>query len=160
MLKTRVMLVFCLGVAACATAQTSEQYSLTGRVSNVLQGDLLQVTDERGRRFNVRLIGIDAPQKDVEDAKNSTNHLKVAVLGKDVEVLWTHKDAQGRLLGSVRINGGSVNLSQIEHGYARYNPLHEPYLEPYVQSYYRDAQEKARKYRLGLWRPQPLKIQS
>ena len=145
-LLAATLLTLAIGVVNAEPSKT-----LNGHVTKVFSGDTLQVTDETGRHHRIRLIGIDAPNTRQTYAQYSTRHLMASSLDKPVQVLWEHKDRKGMILGSVRINGGSVNLSQIEHGCAWFYPAHAQYLDDTVLTYYQDAQAKAKKYRLGLW---------
>ena len=76
-------------------------------VSSVPDGDSIQLYD--GRR--VRLLGIDAPERDRCKANEARNTLEEASLGKHVRLKNTVKDSYGRILANVIIEEPRSQIS-------------------------------------------------
>ena len=56
----------------------------TAKVQRVVDGDTVHVEDEAGKKFKVRLTGIDAPEKNQSYGLASTYHLRELLLNKVV----------------------------------------------------------------------------
>jgi micrococcal nuclease len=118
-------------------------------VARIIDGDTFNCKD----LGNVRLTGIDAPERDqVPMGTASTNALKallplqkVVQLERDVSA----RDRNGRLLAYVWVNGRMVNWIMVRSGWTA--TLTVP---PNVQyaGEFRAAQTKARAQELGLWK--------
>ena len=137
-MRTRVLAVALIAaastVAACAPPPPS---SLPGNVERVIDGDtIVMVGGER-----VRLIGIDAPEPGQCGSADATSLLIARLAGQQVQIsagARTDRDAYGRLLRYVDINGFDVQLELLNAGFAiaRYDSRdgygHHPRQETYV----------------------------
>ena len=56
----------------------------TAKVQRVVDGDTIHVKDEAGKKFKVRLTGIDAPEQNQPYGLASTYHLRGLLLNKFV----------------------------------------------------------------------------
>lgn len=128
------------------------------KVLRVIDGDTI-VVDIDGQQIHVRLIGVDSPE--LNDKRT-----QVVCLGQkakeeaqkllDGKNIYLEKDqTQGdydkyrRLLAYVFLsNGVNLNKLMIENGYAYEYTYYLPYK---YQSEFRDAQNKARAAKKGLW---------
>ena len=54
----------------------------TAKVQRVVDGDTVYVVDEAGKKFKVRLTGIDAPEQNQPYGLASTYHLSELLLNK------------------------------------------------------------------------------
>jgi len=138
---------------------------LQGKVVKVADGDTLTLIDDRKFKYRVRLLGIDAPERDQPYGKESSKNLKWLVYGKRVAVEYSKHDRYGRILGKVLVESQGaifcvavhcarkmdVGLEQINAGtawhYKRYK--RDQYEED--QNLYSSAEQRARKKQLGLW---------
>lgn len=123
---------------------------LNGRVIGVLDGDTLSLLNEDAVTFRIRLAQIDAPEKRQAFGQRSKQSLSDLAFDRQAEVRIETRDRYGRLVGKVRVGGQDINLLQIQRGmawvYRRYakDPL------------YFEAEDKARRSRVGLWAdPEP-----
>lgn len=91
---------------------------IEGRVVGVSDGDTVTVLDADRRQHKIRLLGVDAPEKDQDFGERSKQSLSDLVFGKDVTVEYEKKDRYGRTLGKVIIGGRSANLEQVRAGLA------------------------------------------
>lgn len=115
-------------------------------VMQVVDGDTITV--EGGER--VRLIGIDAPERDEEYYTEAKEYLKSLVLYKEVELEKdiTDKDRYGRSLRYVWLANKLVNAEMVRAGFAiakQYDP------DVKYQRIIADAEQEAIEKRVGMW---------
>lgn len=126
------------------------------RVTRVIDGDTIEIK-YKGKAESVRLIGIDAPEsvhpdpeKNVPFGKVSSEFTRQALQNKEVDLEFdvSDRDAYGRLLAYVWLDGNLFNRSLIESGMAVVStyPPDIKYSADFVKE-----QERARTNKLGLW---------
>jgi endonuclease YncB( thermonuclease family) len=147
-----------LVIALCAGAARPETETLTARVLWVDDGDSLEIRDDWGRRFRVRLRGIDAPERAQPYASVARRNLARLARGRAVTVSYDGVDKYGRLLAWVYVDEGvSVNLRQVQAGLAWHYVLPgQPWTAD--DDLLAQAEHEARQARRGLWArssPQP-----
>lgn len=130
--------------SALPDANAVECKKIVGKVTRVIDGDTIWVTDTAGKH-KIRLEKIDAPERDQPYGHESTQFLESLIYDLQVEVQWTDKDQYGRILGIVYFNGEDVNLAMVKNGYAWHYSFNDNTLE------YAEAEKKARQGRRGLW---------
>ena len=119
---------------------------LTGKVVGVTDGDSLTLLVDQ-TQYKIRLIGIDAPEKNQPYGNRAKQELSAKVFGKEVRVVSKGQDKYRRTLGVVEIEGRDVNLEMVKEGWA-WSYRSKPYAE---------AEQEARKARVGLWAdPNPI----
>ena len=74
---------------------------ITGLVVAVIDGDTIKVLDTDQVEHQVRLSGIDAPERGQPYSKASRKHLASLVAGKEVSVETIKQDIYGREVGKV-----------------------------------------------------------
>lgn len=103
-------------VWACAARPPVE---LSGRVTHVSDGDSLWVqTRTAGAPTEVRLVDIDAPELCQAWGPESKAALKSLVDGKAVTLRTVGRDAYGRTLAHVAVDGQDVNATLVQEGHA------------------------------------------
>lgn len=127
------------------------------KVARVVDGDTVQLL-EGGKRFSVRLIGIDTPEtvhpsKPVECyGPEASAYLKGLLTGKVVaygeDPTQGATDKYGRGLGYLWFEGRLVNQVMVQRGLAREYTYAKPYR---YQREFRAAEASARAAKLGLW---------
>ena len=119
---------------------------LTGRVVRVADGDTLTVLDSDQRQHKIRLARIDAPEKKQPFGGDAREALAGRVNNKDVRIEWKTRDRYHRIVGEVHLDGRRINRELVADGwawhYVRYSKSNE----------LREAEQKARNERRGLWR--------
>jgi micrococcal nuclease len=123
-----------------------------GRVTQVIDGDTIQVSLEGGQMITVRYIGIDAPALDECNGAQARNANAAYILGQTVrmEADAQDTDAEGRLLRYVYLlNAGMANEYMVQQGYAR-AVANEPNLKH--QGDLNNLEADARNARRGGWR--------
>lgn len=120
-------------------------------VQRVADGDSLSVAFADGRRGDVRLQGIDAPEAAQPGGREAAAHLRRLALGEPVELHLTGRDPYGRDVAVVFGAGGDLALAQLRAGHAWYNARYADEQEPAARASYAAAERAAREQRLGLW---------
>lgn len=127
------------------------QETFTAKVVNVSDGDTVKVYRLGVPETKVRLLGIDAPEKNQPFGQKAKEALNAKVAGKVVIVEAGKPDRYGRLLARLKLDGKDVNLSMVEEGwawhYAQY--ARSQYLGD--AEAYAAAQGRARSAHVGLW---------
>ena len=130
----------------------------TAKVQRVVDGDTIYVVDNFGKKFKVRLSGIDAPEKNQPYGLASTYKLTKIILNK--WVLLKSKlnngnlystDRYNRVLAKVMYEGRDINLLQVSGGYAWHFKRYQKQQTPSDRELYSQAEIDAKKNELGLW---------
>lgn len=115
-------------------------------VTSVPDGDSLQLAD--GRR--VRLLGIDAPERDQCMAVEAREKLRSLAMSKIVKLEDTVTDDYGRILANVIVEDfwtqPLLNRALVSAGLAKYIYVRSPYSQVL-----KDAMESAKSNKLGIW---------
>lgn len=129
--------------------------TVEGKVVRVADGDTLTVATRDGRKVQVRLYGIDAPEVRHEGTPGQAGGvearqaLKALTQGRWVRVEVLDVDTHGRSVGFVTERGVNINLVMVREGWAwayrRY--LSAPYASQFI-----DVEREARAKRLGIWK--------
>jgi endonuclease YncB( thermonuclease family) len=130
----------------------------TAKVQRVVDGDTIHVKDEAGKKFKVRLTGIDAPEQNQPYGLASTYHLRGLILNKFVLLESKPKngkpysvDRYKRVLAKIILDGRDINLSQVLNGYAWHFKRYQKQQSPKDRELYSQAELHAEKNKLGLW---------
>ena len=144
----RQLLVTALGCVAlfCVACARDDQPVLTGTVTNVVDGDTVDVVLASGP-IRIRLHGIDTPEPKQPHGKESTAALSRLVLNKQVDVEPFEQDRYDRLVGIIFLGKTNVNAELIREGHAwayrRYMRKSDAQLCNY--------EDQARRAKRGLW---------
>jgi endonuclease YncB( thermonuclease family) len=136
--------VFCFCSAAEAKAG-----SLFGKVIEVNDGDEITVFS-LNRPARIKLIGIDAPEKDQPFGAVARQHLSDLVLGKDVTVDYSAITHDYSIVGVVLMGGIDVGAQMIRDGVAWYDPNTNRLTET-QRAVYSQSEQAARGEKRGLW---------
>lgn len=117
---------------------------LEGRVTRVIDGDRIVVTDRAGAH-RVRLFQIDAPELEQAYGREAAAALYKRIGGKLVHVEWMAQDTSGWILGTVFLDDLEINKLMIDEGCAWHDRRTGP------APHYSAAEKKARDAKLGLW---------
>ncbi len=138
--------LLCALLLYCVSALASgEEYS--GHVVNVLDGDTVLVSrDDRLQvPIKIRLVNIDAPEKDQEYGMASRQSLLEMVLNKPVRVVTQAVDSFGRVIATLSVGDLNVNHAQVQRGWAwASSRLHS-------NKVFMKMQQEAQQNRRGLW---------
>ena len=132
------------------------EYSLSGRITHVADGDTLNI-QVNGQRERVRLANIDAPESEGRAdrpgqpyAEESTQALAALVLNTNTSLHCFEKDHYGRHVCNIPLaDGDTANRVLVEKGLAwAYTGSNERYLRD--QSL-KQVQAQAQRAGVGLW---------
>lgn len=123
---------------------------LQGKVLDLGWGDAVTLTDAQGKQYRVRMLGIDAPEKEQAFGPPARQKLSALVFGKAVTVKYTKVDRSGRPLGKVLLGAMDVNLEMLKAGLAWYYP-NDTDLPASDRPLYINAELEARRGGRGLW---------
>ena len=125
-------------------------YAIKAKVIKVSDGDsIISIIDKK--KVKIRMFGIDAPEKTQDYGSDSQKYLERAILNKVIDVKVIEKDQYGRTVGKVFYKNEDINLKMIETG----NAWHYRKLAPKEKTYF-NAEKKAKKSKIGLWRKKAL----
>lgn len=110
-MKPLLALFLCL---SCGVAQAEE---FVTKVIAVLDGDTVLI-HHGGHMLKVRLVDIDAPEKDQPFGTSSQRSLANMVLAKQVRFVSQAIDNYGRMVARLSVDGLAVNAEQIRTGMA------------------------------------------
>ncbi len=125
---------------------------LHGRVVSVTDGDTVTVLDASNTQFKIRLMGIDAPEKNMPYGDRSKLSLSDLVFDRQVQVAYSKKDKYGRTVGKILVGGVDANLAQIKAGMAWHYKEYQREQSVADRDLYAQAEEDARRSKVGLWR--------
>ncbi len=118
----------------------------TGTVVSVIDGDSIRVMHD-GQAEQVRLNGIDCPEKGQAFGKRAKQVTSSLVFGKDVSVEIRTMDRFGRTVADVTLPDGiSLNRELVKQGWCWWFKKYAP-----NDSVLKDLETEARKKKLGLW---------
>lgn len=135
-----------------ALIATVNAASLSGRVVGVTDGDTITLLLPGNIQEQVRLGGIDAPEKRQAFGQVAKTSLSDLVFGQTVVVETNKRDRYQRLIGKVQLDGVDINLAQIERGMAWHYKTYQRDQEKADRARYDEAEQRARASREGLWR--------
>lgn len=134
-----------------------EPFEDTGTVIKNHDGDTIKLqTADRGI-IDVRLSGADTPETGQAYWRTGRDYLREMVAGKPVTV-WCYKtDKYEREVCHVSVGGKDAGLALVQRGYAWYAHMFSHELSASQQKSYPEAEEQARRQRIGLWQePDPM----
>jgi endonuclease YncB( thermonuclease family) len=151
-LTRRLIIAASFLIAVSQPAFVHAQTYLTGTTSSVVDGDTIEVLTQAGQEKEIRLAGIDAPEKRQAFGTESTTHLGNLVLNKTVHLECTALDEYQRLVCKVFLPPGEdVDLDQIKAGMAWHYKQFQRQQSATDRTDYGAAEDAARRARIGLW---------
>ena len=144
-------LAFFLTVAGSATAGT-----LFGTVTEIHDGDTISLVCLK-RPLQVRMMGIDAPEKDQAYADVARKHLSDLILNKVVVVEYTGLGDNALIIGKVFQKETDVGAQMIRDGVAWYSKSFDGMLSENERKVYAECESAARGEKRGIWQdPNPV----
>ncbi|MDX1584313.1 MAG: thermonuclease family protein [Thermoanaerobaculia bacterium] len=129
----------------------------TAEVVRVFDGDSLVVRYDDGRRVEVRIQGIDAPERKQPYAHQSRGNLRRILRGEQIRVMPRGRDRYDRIIAQLVVNDRDVGLQQIEEGFAWHYRRYADEQPSDERDRYAKAEDRARRLGKGLWKdPRPI----
>lgn len=117
-----------------------------GKVISISDGDTITVLKEGKSQVKIRLLNIDAPEKNQAFGTQAKNFLGNLIFTKTVLIKDKSVDQYGRVLGTVFLNDLNINKEIVRNGYAW---AYRRYLD---DRSYIGLESEARVHKRGLWR--------
>lgn len=137
--------------AVAAVSGTVNAEMIAGRVVAIADGDTLTLLDKSHQQHRVRLLGIDAPEKNQAFGQRSKQHLAALVFDRQVQANCPTVDRYQRKVCKVTINDVNANLKQVETGMAWWYRAYAGDQAVGDRILYESAEKSARGRRIGLW---------
>lgn len=137
--------------ASLCGALAAHALSYEGLVVKVKDGDTITLLDSDKRSHEVRLAGIDAPEKRHAFGQRSKQSLSDLAYMQKATVHFNKKDRYGREVGKILVNERDVNLEQIKHGMAWVYRQYQRELSKDDRVLYDHAEGEAKLSGRGLW---------
>lgn len=140
--KLFYLIILILSFSAISNTVLLYQNMERNRVAKVIDGDSFETKDRR----RIRLLGIDAPEKDRCLYNEAREGLKELALGKRVRLTDIVTDDYGRILANVWVRNKLVNKILVEEGLARFVYVTSPYYEEL-----KEAAKMAKEKKIGIY---------
>lgn len=147
-LNSMPILFSLLLLLSCGSNKNGEfsKYPKSGKVISIIDGDTYDLLIKDKTTIRIRMEGIDAPEKGMPFYRVSKNYLGKLCFQKDIKLVITSKDSNGRYLGYTYLKDGTeLGQEMIKAGLAwhfkKYNS--DPILA--------DLEIEARRLKIGLW---------
>jgi len=140
------MRLLTLGLAVLLTWSATGQTIYKGIATRVYDGDTFTLQRAGNDDIKIRIVGIDAPEKDQAFGIQSRDYARQLLDGKKVTVYTEPGETYGRKLGIVITEDGKhFNYEMVANGYAWW------YDQYSKDKYLEAAQLEAKRKKLGLW---------
>lgn len=141
----RCFLAGVLLLLSAPVLSTSGHTDVRYTVSNVYDGDTVELKTHTGDRLKLRLTDIDAPERNQAFGQKARRALTKLCKGSAISVELAGKDKYNRHLGKLQCNQTDASLYMAEHGYAWHNDKYSDNLA------IKNAAAAARRMHIGLW---------
>src|SRR5215204_5208511 len=150
-MRTNLRWVF-LAVFAISlfSGQQARAASLTGKVIEVNDGDQITIFN-LNRPVRIKLLAIDAPEKDQAFGAAAKQHLFDLVYDKVVVVEYAGIGEHSNLIGRVLLNDNDICAQMLRDGAAWLDHFNKNLLSELQREIYSKSEQAARGERRGLW---------
>lgn len=131
-----------------ALVKGAEPETLNGRMLSVYDGDTFTLVDADGKKHQIRLLAIDAPELRQAYGDKARKALRERIVDTDVRVEWSKKDRNGRILGDVYAKDAWINRELVKEGSAW---CYRESGSTEAERELREVESVARDKRRGLW---------
>lgn len=148
--------LICLTLILFLTQQAEGNELLTGKVTEISDGDSFTFLSSDGDIRNIRLYGVDCPNIQQPYGKEATQFAERKLLGKEISVMpIVEKDKYGRTIALVMGPDGSLlNQALVQEGLAW---VSGKYCKIQMCPEWAKEQSIAKRSRRGLWKdPNPI----
>jgi len=125
--------------------------NITGRITDIADGDSLTLQDAQHQQHSIRLAGIDAPELAQDFGQQAKASLSLLALNQPATAECKQPGPNQTAICVVRVGGNDIGLAQLGAGMAWWYQQNALALSVQVQSDYRQAEFNAKIHRLGLW---------
>ena len=140
-------LLFALMITGVVQANAA---TLFGKVIEVPDGDVITIINQN-RPARIRLLGVDAPEKNQPFGDVARQHLNDLVLGQNVVVEYSGIGRDGTIVGRVLFRDADINAQMIRDGAAWFDPRSAGEIRQEMSDVYSQSEQAARAEKRGLW---------
>ena len=97
---------------------STAQITLQGKAIKIVDGDTFDLLINKNETVRIRLSDIDCPERKQDYYAIAKKALAGYVIDKVVKVIYSKKDRNGRILGTIFIAEQNINLRLVEDGLA------------------------------------------
>ncbi len=145
----RILLLFLVVFIIDPTPVSARsEWSFMAKVCKVKDGDSFLV-EKNGKRYEIRLYGIDAPEYHQPGGRAAWLWLKKNIAYKILNIRVINRDRYNRLVAVVTSGDSNINGELIYHGLAR---VYDKYCRKQICKRWKQQEQRAKQQRLGLWR--------
>lgn len=98
--RNRNLVALALAIILCAVVAMAETKTFSSPAVSVADGDSIRVMRD-GEPIRIRLVGIDAPERDQPFGAKARQYVRATVGGQTVTILYMGFDRFDRMLGLV-----------------------------------------------------------
>lgn len=135
---------------ALFSCQHASGASLVGKVIEINDGDEITIFN-LNRPVRIRLIGIDAPEKEQAFGAAAKQHLSDLVYDKVVSVEYSGIGQHSSLIGRVLLNDIDISAQMVRDGAAWFDPNNKGKVSDAQRDIYMQCERAARSEKRGLW---------
>jgi endonuclease YncB( thermonuclease family) len=141
------VLVFVISLLVCQQVKAA---AITGKVTSVNDGDEITIFN-LNRQVRIKLLAIDAPEKDQAFGAAAKQHLFDLVYDKVVSVEYQGVGQHSILIGRVLLDGNDICAQMVRDGAAWFNQVDKNLLTAEQSEIYFQSEQAARAEKRGLW---------
>lgn len=138
-------------IAGCDRQDPNKPPAGPYRVAEVFDGDSFNLNGAKNQLIRVRIAGIDAPEKGQPYSTKARESLEVLLKSGEIQLSPVKKDRFDRWVANVSVANQDIGLTQVNRGYAWFFRRYQSDLSEAMQKAYADAEQQAKRERVGLW---------
>lgn len=118
----------------------------------IKDGDTFNVRTADQKVLTIRIAAIDAPERQQPFGSAAREALSARILDRTVQVQWTKRDRDQRLVGKVNVGLRDIGLEMIRDGAAWHATHYMREQSAKDRALYSEAEVDARRGKYGLWK--------
>ena len=138
-------------IAGCDRQDPNKPPAGPYTVAEVFDGDSFNLTGAKNTVVRVRIAGIDAPEKGQPYSTKARESLEALLRSGEIQLMPVKKDRFDRWVANVSVAHEDVGITQVQRGYAWFFRRYQSDLSESMQKRYADAEQEAKRQRVGLW---------
>lgn len=138
-------------IAGCDRQDPNKPPAGPYTVAEVFDGDSFNLHGAKNTLVRLRIAGIDAPEKGQPYSTKARESLEALLKSGEIQLIPVKKDHFDRWVANVSVANEDVGIRQVQHGYAWFFRRYQSDLSESMQKRYADAEQEAKRQRVGLW---------
>jgi endonuclease YncB( thermonuclease family) len=138
-------------IAGCDRRDPNKPPAGPYTVAEVFDGDSFNLNGAKNQLIRIRIAGIDAPEKGQPYSTKARESLEALLKSGEIQLSPVKKDRFDRWVANVSVANQDVGIAQVNRGYAWFFRRYQSDLSETMQKAYADAEQQAKRERVGLW---------